>query len=193
VIDVARLPRTTLTAGTQLYRIHRSGNGPWYFDGSGDGRFDPAGTPGRGSCYWAEDPLGAWVEVFRTRMVLTPDDLVERRLTELTLEADVRLPDLTNRQALRAGVTTAVTAGADYTDSQALADSLQGVDEGIRWRLRHDLEQLLIGVALFGNEGPATRRSRKHLPRSRTRPIPVSLVKAAIAAFRYEVLAPPVS
>lgn len=193
MINVARLPRTTLKAGTQLYRIHRSSNVPWYFDGSGDGRFDPAGTPGRGCCYWAADPLGAWVEVFRTRMVLTPDDLSERRLTALTLEADVRLPDLTNRQALRAGVTAAVTAGSDYTDSHDLADSLQGVDEGIRWRLRHDLEQRLIGVALFGDEGPATRRSRKHLPPSRTRPIPVSLVTAATAAFGYEVLATPVS
>lgn len=193
MIEVARLPRIKLQAGTQLYRIHRRSYGPWYFDGSGDGRFDPAGTPGRGCCYWAEDPLGAWVEVFRTRMVLTPDDLSERRLTGLTLVADMRLPDLTNRRALRAGVTAAVTAGADYTESHALADAIQGVDVGIRWRLRHDLKQLLVGVALFDDEGPATRRSRKHLPPTRTKPIPVSLVKAATAAFGYELLAPPPS
>ena len=204
-----------MKAGTQLYRIHRSSNGPWYFDGSGDGRLDPAGTPGRGACYWAEDPLGAWVEVFRTRMILTPDDVSERRLTELTLDADKRLPDLTTRQALRAGVTAAVTAGADYTDSLALADSLQGVrgwsgrreepgasrlpdqpqgvQEGIRWRLRHDREQVLIGVALFGDEGAATRRRRKHLPPSRTRPIPISLVNRAANGYCYEVLVPPAS
>jgi hypothetical protein len=191
VIDVARLPRTTLKAGTRLYRIHRKTHGPWYFDGSGDGRFDPVETPGRGSCYWAEEPLGAWVEVFRTRKVLTPDDLSERRLTELTLETEMRLLDLTKRPALPAGVTAAVTAGADYSESHALADALEGVDKGIRWRLRHDLEQLLVGVALFDAEGAATRRGRKDLPPTRTRPIPVSLITAATQAFGYEVLPPP--
>ena len=56
-IDVARLPRQTLEAGTPLYRVHRAHLGPWYFDDSPLGRFNPTGVPGRGTCYWAAAPL----------------------------------------------------------------------------------------------------------------------------------------
>src|SRR5918992_5010989 len=145
-VDAARLPRKTLKAGMNLYRIHRTSRAPWFFDGSGRGRFDPSGTPGRGACYWAEDPLGAWVEVFRTRMILTQDDIEARRLSVLTLNDGLRISDLTSRQALAAGVTTALTSGADYGPAHELADAVQGIEAGLCWRLRHDLEQQLIGI-----------------------------------------------
>jgi hypothetical protein len=69
-INVARLPRLELAAGTHLYRIHPAGLGPWRFAGDKLGRFNPVAATTMGASYWAEDPLGAWVEKFRTRMDL---------------------------------------------------------------------------------------------------------------------------
>jgi len=86
-IGPGRLPRRTLRAGTCLYRIHRAVNSPWFFS-SGSVRFDPAGVDGRGASYWAADGLGAWVETFRTRMLLAEREIVERRLSVATLEED---------------------------------------------------------------------------------------------------------
>jgi hypothetical protein len=191
VIELGRLPHKTLRAGTRLYRIHRRAFGPWYFDGSGDGRFDPVGTPDRGACYWAEEPLGAWVEVFRTRMILTPDDVDERRLSVLTLRDALRVPDLSSRKALMAGVTAALTAGAEYGPAHELADALQGREDGVRWRLRYDLEQQLIGIALFGQEGAASASARRALPPTRSTRIPATLINDARREFGYEILTAP--
>lgn len=189
----ARLPRKTLRSGTSLYRIHRAGSPPWFFDGSGRGRFDPAGTPGRGACYWAEDSLGAWVEVFRTRTLL-PESEIEARLVSIaTLEHDLVVRDLTVRRALEAGVTAALTAGADYADAHALADALQGQDTAVRWRVRHDLEQKLIGVVWFGDSGSATDDALDDLPPTETKRVADDLAERACQVFGYRVLPDPPS
>jgi hypothetical protein len=188
MIDVGKLPRKTLKAGTHLYRIHRLSNDPWFFDGSPNGRFNPSGTTGRGACYWAEHPLGAWIEVFRTRMLIPEGELGARVLSAATLNEDLVVRDLSNRRALRAGVTVAVTGGADYGPGQRLADALQGGAAGIRWRVRHDLAQTLIGIAWFGPEGVATRATRRRLPRTDTKEIPDNLVSEATKTFGYELL-----
>ena len=70
-----RFPRRTLRADRALHRIHRAGKRAWWFSGDGAGRFDPVGT-GKGACYWAERPLGAWVEVFRKQMLLSEAELI---------------------------------------------------------------------------------------------------------------------
>jgi RES domain len=187
-IDLKRLPRRTLEAGTTLYRIHRRENGPWFFDHTGNGRFDPTGTPGRGACYWAEQPLGAWVEVFRTRMLLPEDELDARSISETTLAQDITVCDLTDRRALVAGVTVALTAGSDYADSQALADALQASVLGVRWRLRHDLAQRLMGIAWFGQAGPAASSTLAKLPATVTSDIPRDLARRACSSFGYKVM-----
>lgn len=192
-VDVARLPGKTLRAGTLLYRIHRADSRPWLFDDSGNGRFDPTGTPGRGACYWAEDPLGAWVEVFRTRMLLAEGELGARALSVATLHDDLVVRDLTVRRALHAGVTAALTSGGDYTDAHALADALQGQQPAVRWRLRYDLRQKLIGIAWFGDVGPATRAALGKLPGTETRDVPDDLADRACRIFGYAVLPDPPS
>jgi hypothetical protein len=136
-----------------MYRIHRAVSDAWFFS-SGAGRFDPVGVAGRGASYWAEDALGAWVETFRTRMLLPERELDDRRLSVATLQVDVVVCDLTVRRALVAGVTVALTAGGDYSAAQSLADGLQGECPAVRWRLRHDLRQRLIGIAWFGDVEP---------------------------------------
>lgn len=190
-IDAGGLPRRTLRAGTALYRIHRADRGPWYFSGDVDGRFNPADTPRRGACYWAEAPLGAWVESFRTAMTLTTEDLADRALSAIRLRDTLVVRDLTVKKALAAGVTAAVTAGGDYRESQALADALQGVADGIRYRVRHDLSGAQIGIAWFGDAGVPTGRRLAALPRATSAGIPEALIEEAQREFGYLVIPPP--
>lgn len=192
-IDVSRLPRRTLAAGTRLYRIHRRERDPWHFDGSGAGRFDPVGVASLGACCWAEQPTGAWIEVFRSTMLLTESDLAMRCLSVIELTDPVRVADLTAARALAAGVTASTTAGADYTDSHALARALHDQADGVRWRLRHDLSARRIGVALFGPRGATSRTGRARLPRPTTTPISPRVVSSACSTFGYVVLPDPPS
>lgn len=188
-IDIARLPRRSLTTGTRLYRIHRRARDAWFFDGSSAGRFNPTDTPGRGACYWAEDPLGAWVEVFRTRMTLTEDDLNERCLSSVTISLPLVIADFTDRRALAAGVTAALAGGVDYRPAQVVANSLDDAGfAGVRWRVRHDLAQALLGVAWFGPIGSQHEPNLVGLPTPEQAPIPEDLVARACAEFGYRVL-----
>ena len=190
-VDAGRLPRRTLRAGTRLFRIHRAQRGPWYFDASPHGRFNPTGTPGRGAGYWAERPLGAWVESFRTVMTWTEDDVAARALSTVTLAEDLVVRDLTVKRALEAGVTVAVTGGADYARAQALADALQGVAPGVRYRVSHDLSARLKAVAWFGAAGPADAEALAALPAPETSPIASELIEEASREFGYRVLPGP--
>lgn len=187
-IDLAALPYRDLAATCSLYRIHGSDHGPWNFAAIGDNRFDPVGAEGVGAAYWAEDPLAAWVEVFRTRMRLTEREVAAKTLSVVTLEVPLRVCDLTRRGALRAGVTAALTAGHDYSEAQELASQLVDRCAGIRWRVRHDLAAELIGVALFGPPG-YTGPSAISPPSSR--PVPQDLVARAEEEFGDLVLPEP--
>ncbi len=187
-IDPDKLPERRLGAGTKLYRLYPRVTGtPWHFARGGEGRFDPIGASDLGICYWAEDPLAAWVEVFRTKTTLTQAEVDGRRLATLALTDDVTVIDLTQRRGLAAGVTAALTSGHDYSDSQALASSVALRVGGIRWRARHDLAQKLIVIGLFGPEGPQPG----HEPPPMGEPIPLSLVEEAENAFGYTVLPRP--
>jgi len=187
-IDIDRLPRRELNAGRRLYRIHRAVHGAWYFSNDGRGRFDPTASPNRGACYFAENPLGAWVEAFRTVMTLAEDDVHARVLSTVELPHPIEVVDLTNRHALAAGVTAAVTAGGDYAESQQLASALAPIAPGLRWRVRHDLEQTLIGVALFGRPGAGKPRG---WPEASTQPIGAELIRDAETSFGYRVVPTP--
>jgi hypothetical protein len=182
-IDVAKLPRRVLEAGTRLHRIHRAATGAWYFSGDGHGRFDPVAAVGRGACYFSEGPLGAWIESFRTTMTLLEDDVRQRVVTTVELKRSVAVIDLTDRRGLAAGATMALAADPDYGDSHDLASRAQGEAAGIRWRLRHDLRQELIGVALFGPQGPQAG----DFGSASTEPIGRVLIRAAEDAFGYRV------
>jgi hypothetical protein len=187
-IDITKLPRLTLGAGTVLYRIHRRIHGPWFFDDSGAGRFDPVHVSGRGTCYWAEEPLGAWVEVFRTRMLLPEPELDARWLTVATLASDMNVLDLCDRRGIAAGATAALTAGSDYSDAQLLASAAQGAASGARWRVRHDLGQELIGLAIFGPAGALAQADMAAFATTHAQPIPPLLVAEAEREFGYRVL-----
>jgi RES domain-containing protein len=181
-VTLVRFPRRTHRGDAVLHRIHWQHHAPWWFSADGRGRFDPVGT-GSGACYLAEEPLGAWVEVFRTAVLLDQLELDARRLTRLLTGTDLRLADLTSRRALQFGVTASLGADRDYAASQAFAvRALDAGFAGVRYLVRHDPAQRLHGVALFGpaetSDAPGTATSG---------PIPAELADQARARFRYRI------
>jgi hypothetical protein len=179
-------PRRTLRGERTICRIHRADRGPWWFSADGSGRFDPVGT-GLGACYLAERPLGAWVEVFRRRMLLAEQEVRGRALFCVELARDVRLADLTSRRALEFGVTASLGADQSYTASQAFA--VQAIDAGfggVRYLVRHDPAQQLSGVALFGAPDGAGQ-----WPQGNDAAIPDDLIAEAVRLFGYRVLPEP--
>jgi hypothetical protein len=66
-----------------------------------------------------------------------------------------------------------------------LAHDALAVVSGMRWRVRHDPEQRLIGIALFGPKGA---QPEGNWPPSTSSPIPESLVRDAEKLFGYRVL-----
>jgi hypothetical protein len=181
-VTLKRFPQRTLRADREIYRIHRlhrlSGNTGWWFSFDGSGRFDPVGT-GQGSCYFAERPLGAWVEVS------------DRWLMSVRVGRDLRLADLTSRRALQFGVTASLGANEQYDASQAFAaDALGAGFAGIRYLVRHDLAQRLYGIALFGQAGEQPDNDRAEAL-ILDQPIPDELIAEARRRFGYRVVPRP--
>lgn len=181
-MELRGFPCRRLRAGTALYRIYRAGREPCFFS-SARGRFDPP-VPGLGACYLALDPLGAWVEVFRTPVLVDEDDVATRRLFTMRLEREIVVADVRDRGALAFGVTASVAAGMDRAASRGFAGRVveHGVG-GVVYPLRHDPASALEGVALFG---PASVADPP--PAGQHAPIPGTLVSAAAEAFGYAVL-----
>lgn len=73
-MSLERFPRRTLRGDRTVVRVHRASLGPWWFSSDGSGRFDPTGGE-VGACYVAEHPLGAWIEVFRKRMLVAEEEV----------------------------------------------------------------------------------------------------------------------
>lgn len=135
-----------------MYRIFRAARSPWWFSSDGSGRFDlpfPDGT-----CYLAQDPLGALLEVARGLTILSDRFLDSRRLLIARPTRELRLADLNAAGAYAFGVTGELSGTADYAGPQAWAAALRthGFD-GVRYRIRHDPRGDLVGVGWFGRAG----------------------------------------
>lgn len=186
-MTLGRFPRRTLQADRSIYRIHRAARSEWWFSDDGSGRFDPIGS-GKGACYFAERPLGAWVEVFRRQMLWSEAAVADRALQTVALGRSLRLADLTSRRALQFGVTASLGADTYYADSQAFAARAATAGfEGIRYLVRHDPRQQLYGLALFGKPGAASP-ANADWPVGISVPIPAEIVDEAAAAFGYRVV-----
>lgn len=172
-----------------IYRIHRVANLGWWFSSDGSGRFDPVST-GLGACYFAEQPLGAWVEVFRKRMLLAEAEMRERSLMSVVLGRPVTFADLTSRRALAFGHTAALGTADDYGDSQAFAAEAQRAGfDGVRYWVQHDPRQTLHGLAIFGDAGAADPADPRWPPGD---DLPLDDVRAeAQRRFGYRVLPEP--
>ena len=188
--QLAGFPARTWKAGRPLWRIHRAANGVWWYSAK-HGRFDPVHVAGLGACYFAQNPIGAFVEVYRTRMELDQADIDDRRLARVELDRDLRLADVVSRRALSFGVTAEIGVGGDYDNSQELASGLAAVGyDGVRWWVRHDPAQRRVGIALFGSAGAAPSRTEAHVA---SREIDEQLLDEARRNFGYRVVPAPLS
>jgi hypothetical protein len=174
--DLTRFPAFGVDRRRSLYRIHRSGVGPWWFSGDGSGRFDL--RDGRGSCYLAVTPVGAFIEVFRVATVIPEAEVEVRSLSSVVPSTRARLADCTVSAARKFGITGAIHTQPDYTAPQAWAEAFAAAGfDGIRYRVSHDPAQRELGVVLFGDAG------EQSLPVRRTEPIPANVIEAARQRF----------
>jgi hypothetical protein len=177
-----QLPAAKLEAKA-LWRIHPADVSPWFFDTGPDGRFNLADT---GTCYLAEQPIGAFVEKFgrllRPGGVL-PESLVDTQRLSRLRPPRVSIVDLTDRKVLGLiGLTAEIHATTDYELTQRWAGALRTAGYGgARYKARHDPRGELASIALFGSGKP---------PRSaaKTTAIPVDLIHEASAGFAITVL-----
>lgn len=180
--DLPELPSTKLGA-KPLWRIHAADVAPWFFDVGPDGRFNLAES---GTCYLAEEPIGAFVEKFGR--LLRPDGVIPEPLVDAQRLSRLRPPkvkvvDLTDPTVLGlVGLTSEIHSTTDYNLTQGWALAFQEAGyAGIRYKARHDPRGQLVSIALFGSDKP---------PRSaaKTTAIPVDLIHEASATFAITVL-----
>jgi hypothetical protein len=144
----------------RLHVVRRSG--PWqrlhpeefsalHFGKGREDRFDDPESQ-YGVLYVAEDEFGAFVETFLRNPQLTlvaRDELATRNLSEIEASTDLALVDLTGKGLQRAGVTGDVST-APHEETWPLSRAIHehpSKPDGIRYRLKHDLER--IGIAIF--------------------------------------------
>jgi hypothetical protein len=144
----------------RLHVVLRSG--PWqrlhpeefsaiYFGKGRENRFDDPESE-FGVLYVAEDEFGAFVETFLRNPKLTlvaKDELAKRTLSEIEASTNLSLVDLTGKGLQRAGVTGDIST-APHEETWALSRAIHdhpSRPDGIRYRLKHDLER--IGIAIF--------------------------------------------
>lgn len=181
--DFSGFPRHRLKTSHALFEIHLLGQSPWWFSSSGAARFDL--RPPRGTCYFAEDPLGSFVEAFRDIGTVDQADVDARRLSRLSVPTSAVVADCATPRARSFGVTAAIHSTEDYTKTQQWASAFAAAGfAGIRYLVSHDPSQRLVGVALFGNAGERGWPYREEL-------IPPELILAARMRFGIVVLPAP--
>lgn len=180
--ELPELPSRKLGANP-LWRIHAADVAPWFFDVGPDGRFNLAES---GTCYLAEEPIGAFVEKFGR--LLRPGGVVPEPLVDAQRLSRLRPPkanvvDLTDSKILGLiGLTAEIHSTSDYNLTQGWALAFQEAGyAGIRYKARHDPRGQLTSIALFGSDKP---------PRSaaKTTAVPVDLIHEASATFAITVL-----
>lgn len=147
------------------------------------GRFDL--RPPDGTCYTAEDDLGAFIEVFRDVPFVAESDVQAARASTLHVPRDVALADCTHGRARAFGVTAAIHSTEPYERTREWAGAFRSAGfGGIRYLVGHDPRQRLVGVALFGEAGLHERPAE-------TAPIGPELLRAAHSRFGIIVLPAP--
>jgi hypothetical protein len=180
--ELPKLPSTKLET-KHLWRIHAADVAPWFFDIGPDGRFNLAES---GTCYLAEEPIGAFIEKFGR--LLRPGGVIPEPLVDAQRLSRLRSPkanvvDLTDPTVLGLiGLTAEIHSTSDYNLTQSWALTLQEAGyDGIRYKARHDPRGQLVSIALFGSGQP---------PRSaaKTTSVPVDVIHEASATFSIAVL-----
>lgn len=180
--ELPELPSTKL--GTEpLWRIHAADVAPWFFDVGPDGRLNLAES---GTCYLAEEPIGAFVEKFGRLLRpggVIPEPLVDSQRLSRLRPPKAKVVDLTDPTVIGlVGLTAEIHSTTDYnlTQGWALAFREAGY-AGIHYKARHDPRSQLISIALFGSEKPPRTAAK-------TTTIPIDLIHEASATFAITVL-----
>ncbi|HEX6419202.1 MAG TPA: RES family NAD+ phosphorylase [Acidimicrobiales bacterium] len=138
-------------AGTVLCRVTSAGLGPWWFSSDASGRFDLA--PPRGTCYLADDEVGALLEVLGPVLVVSPEWASRLTMWHLGLPHQCSAADTTVRAARGFGVTAEVASITPYELPQRWAAAFAAAGhQGVRYRIRHDPGGSRA-LALFGAAG----------------------------------------
>jgi hypothetical protein len=166
-----------------LWRVHAADTSPWFFDTGSEGRFNLSDV---GTCYLAEERLGAFVEKFGRLMRpegVIPESLVDAQRLSSLRPSRLEVVDLTDRRVLGlAGLTAEIHTTTDYDVTQRWAQALHACGyAGIRYKARHDPRGQLTSIALFGSSKPPKRRAE-------TTAIPIDLIHEASTAFAITVL-----
>ena len=179
--SLAGFPAFHLLPSQRLYRIHRVGRGPWWFSSDLPLRFDLVRP--NGTCYLAEDDLGAFIQVFQEFARFVASEALNRRaLSTLIVPAPVTLADCTESQARGFGVTAEIHSSVDraWTRAWVAAFARDGYG-GVRLFVRNDPAQRRVGIALIGAAGEAP------WPIESTRPIDSDLARRAEQEFGLQV------
>ncbi|HET6949247.1 MAG TPA: RES family NAD+ phosphorylase [Acidimicrobiales bacterium] len=156
--QLASFPVWHVHAGTRLYRVTSAGLGPWWFSSDAQGRFDL--PPPRGTCYLADDAIGALLEVLGPIVVVSPGWAHRLRLWHLGLPDQCSAADTTVRAARGFGVTAELAAITPYDLPQRWAAAFVAAGhQGVRYRVRHDPSGSRA-LALFGAAGERVRWPR---------------------------------
>lgn len=157
---------------------------PWWFCSDGLCRFDLTGL--RGTCYLAEDALGAFVEVFKDFGAVAESDVEARRIAELSVRREMHLADCTAAKARRFGITAEIHSSPDYAKTQRWAAALAAAGfDGVRYLARHDPSVRLVSYALFGPTGVGSASLVV------SKPIGLRLLRRAADEFGIDVLPTP--
>lgn len=171
--DLRGFPVWHVLRGATFHRVTAAGRGPWWFSSDGAGRFDL--PPPRGTCYLADDPLVAVLEVLgaaASAPVIDPALLEERSVWTLELPDQCDAADTTTRRARGLGITAELAATAAYGTTQRWAAAFAGVGlGGVRYRARHDPGGGRC-LALFGAAG-----ERRRWRRGRPAPVGEALLR----------------
>lgn len=153
-MDYRAFPDKLLLQHAYVWRVTKANSRPWYFSSAGTGRFDLVAP--NGTCYVALKATTALLEVFRQPQI-ERSDLDQRRIWKLEIPKPVRLANLLSSRAFSFGLTKAISAGNNYSDSQELAAgfSASGFD-GIYYTARHPPNQNHVCVSVFGSAGENT-------------------------------------
>jgi hypothetical protein len=159
---------TVQLRGTTLYRLYRHRDPATgavrsgFFFASAPGHPDAGGRydlpAPRGTCYFAESKMGAWLETFRHALVVDRIELRSRRLLATRVPRSLRAADLVHERARAFGVTGEIHTTADYALTRQWAAALLGTGlRALRGRIRHDPALEHGSVTLLG-EPPGEAR-----------------------------------
>jgi hypothetical protein len=171
--ELKAFPIWHVHAGTVLCRVTTSGLGPWWFSSDAHGRFDLPKP--RGTCYLADDEVGALLEVIGPVIVVSPAWARRLSLWHLGLPHQCSAADTTVRAARGFGVTAELASITPYDLPQRWAAAFAAAGhQGVRYRVRHDPAGTRA-LALFGAAG------ERRWPRGRRQDVGASLL-ARLAA-----------